>query len=65
MTDFTPADPHFEARVRASFERQGIMGLIGARLTEVVPGRVEIELAHRTDLTQQHGGTSKNPMARR
>ena len=55
MTSFTPADPHFESRVRASFERQGIMGLIGARLTGVVPGQVVIELAHRADLTQQHG----------
>jgi hypothetical protein len=32
MTDFTPADPHFEARVRASFERQGVMGLVAAAL---------------------------------
>ena len=41
---FTPKDPNFEARVRASFGRQGIMTLIGARLTRVEPGLVEIEL---------------------
>ncbi len=52
---FTPKDPDFEARVRASFERQGIMKLIGARLTRVAPGLVEIELPYRADLTQQHG----------
>jgi len=55
MAGFTASDPGFEARVRASFERQGIMRLIGARMTRVAPGRVEIELPYRADLTQQHG----------
>lgn len=52
---FQASDPDFAARVRASFERQGIMRLIGARMTRVEPGLVEIEIAHRPDLTQQHG----------
>ena len=52
---FTPKDPDFEARVRDSFARQGIMELIGARLTRVEPGLVEIELPYRAELTQQHG----------
>ncbi len=52
---FTPKDPDFEARVRASFGRQGIMTLIGARITRVEPGLVEIELPYRADLIQQHG----------
>ncbi len=52
---FAPKDPAFEARVRASFGRQGIMKLIGARLTRVEPGLVEIELPYRADLCQQHG----------
>jgi uncharacterized protein (TIGR00369 family) len=55
MPTFTASDPAFEPRVRASFERQGIMRLIGARMTRVAPGRVEIELPYRADLTQQHG----------
>jgi uncharacterized protein (TIGR00369 family) len=55
MTGFTPADPDFEARVRASFARQRIMDLIGARIARVEPGLVEIELPYREDLTQQHG----------
>jgi uncharacterized protein (TIGR00369 family) len=55
MTEFVPKDPAFEARVRASFARQKVMGLIGAELTRVLPGRVEIELPFRDDLTQQHG----------
>jgi len=50
-----PADPHFAARVRASFGRQKAMALIGASLTVVEPGLVEIALAYRDDLTQQKG----------
>lgn len=52
---FTPSDPDFAARVAASFERQGIMGLLGARLTRIEPGLVEIQLPYRADLSQQHG----------
>ena len=52
---FTPADPGFEARTRASFARQGAMALIGAHLERVEPGRVEIALPFRPDLAQQHG----------
>ncbi|MGE5162157.1 MAG: PaaI family thioesterase [Betaproteobacteria bacterium] len=50
-----PRNPDFEARVRASFARQNAMGLIGARMTKVAPGEVEIELPVRDDLGQQHG----------
>jgi uncharacterized protein (TIGR00369 family) len=50
-----PVDPHFAARVRASFGRQKAMALIGARLTAVEPGATEIALAYREDLTQQKG----------
>jgi len=50
-----PADPDFEARTRASFARQGIMGLLGATMGRVEAGRVEIALAFRPELSQQHG----------
>ncbi len=43
------------ARIRASFERQQMMQTIGAALDVVAPGRVEISLPFRTELTQQHG----------
>lgn len=52
---FTPANPDFEARTRASFDRQGIMRLIGAELERVEPGLVQIGLAFRPELSQQHG----------
>jgi len=44
-----------EARVRASFDMQGAMRLIGARLVRAVPGEVEIGLAYSPAITQQHG----------
>ena len=50
-----PRNPDFEERVRGSFARQNAMGLIGARVTRVEPGRVEIELPVREYLGQQHG----------
>lgn len=52
---FVPPDPGYAARVRASFDRQGAMQLIGARIVDVQPGRCTIELPYRRDLTQQHG----------
>jgi uncharacterized protein (TIGR00369 family) len=55
VSAFTPAEEGFEQMVRASFNRQGAMRLIGARLALVEPGLVEIELPFRADLTQQHG----------
>jgi uncharacterized protein (TIGR00369 family) len=51
----TPIDPAFEQRTRASFARQGAMGLLGAVLERVEPGRVEIALPFRAELSQQHG----------
>jgi uncharacterized protein (TIGR00369 family) len=50
-----PANPDFAARVRRSFERQGFMALLGAELTRVEAGLVEIQVAFRPELTQQHG----------
>jgi uncharacterized protein (TIGR00369 family) len=49
------ADADFEDRVRESFARQKIMTTIGAELTRVTPGIVEIEMDFSNDLTQQHG----------
>jgi uncharacterized protein (TIGR00369 family) len=52
---FAAADPDFEKRTRASFGKQGIMAHIGATLGRVEPGVVEIALAFRPELSQQHG----------
>ena len=52
---FAVSDPNYERRVRKSFGRQGFMNHLGARLTELEPGRAEIRAAYRDELTQQHG----------
>ena len=55
LTSFEPKDPEFEHRIRESFGRQALMRTIGAKIARVEPGRVEILLPFRADLTQQHG----------
>ena len=54
MIHFEPSDPAYASKVRDSFSRQAFMGYIGAELTAVSPGLVEIELPFRNELTQQH-----------
>ena len=55
MLEFQAKDPAYAQRVHASFDRQGVMKLLGARVSRIVPGECEIELPYRSDLTQQHG----------
>ena len=43
------------ARVRASFDRQGMMSTLGVEVTSVGPGTVEMSLRHDDRFTQQHG----------
>jgi uncharacterized protein (TIGR00369 family) len=50
-----PADRDFEQGTRASFALQGVMAYLGASLERVEPGRVEIALPFRAELSQQHG----------
>jgi len=50
-----PVPAEIEARIRASFDRQGIMRLLGARLDQISHGRVHIVLPNRPDISQQHG----------
>ena len=52
---FQPRDPDFERRVRESFARQAAMRTLGVTLERVAPGEVDLALAFRSDLTQQHG----------
>jgi len=55
MTCWEPADPGWEERLRRSFDRQGIMETLGARLGRLRPGEVEIEVSFAPGLSQQHG----------
>lgn len=48
-------DPETDARVRASIARQTMLTTLGVSVERLEPGYCELGLAHRADLTQQHG----------
>ncbi len=50
------SDPVLWERVQRSFERQGLMNHLGARMVGVRSGQVEIDLAYSDRITQQQGG---------
>ncbi|PZW44806.1 uncharacterized protein (TIGR00369 family) [Humitalea rosea] len=50
-----PRDPGYEAKTRDSFARQPLMAHLGARMTRVEPGIVEVEMPCIPEVTQQHG----------
>jgi len=50
-----PKDPEFESRVRRSFARQTLMHTIGADITAIAPGEVEIRMPMQPGLSQQDG----------
>ena len=52
MHDF----PDLHRRVLESFQRQGMMTHLGARLVKVAPGECEIALSYSDKVTQQQGG---------
>jgi uncharacterized protein (TIGR00369 family) len=51
----TSKDPAFQARIQASFDRQGLMATLGASLVRVEPGAVDIALPPGPSISQQHG----------
>jgi uncharacterized protein (TIGR00369 family) len=55
MINFQPQYSDFEEKVRQSFARQRVMTTIGATVTRVEAGEVDIEMPFREDLSQQHG----------
>lgn len=55
MSQYEPVNPDYSARIRDSFARQGAMSHLGAIMTRVEPGSVDIELPFRPELAQQHG----------
>ena len=47
--------PETAARVRASVARQTLLSTLGVNIERLAPGYVELRLASRADLMQQHG----------
>jgi uncharacterized protein (TIGR00369 family) len=64
MTDeqLISQDANFAEKTRASFAQQGFMQSLGAKITITEPGRCEIRVPFRPELSQQngyfHGGVS-------
>jgi uncharacterized protein (TIGR00369 family) len=52
---FTPQDPDFDRRVRASFARQQVMTTLGIEIGRLSPGEVELTMPYAAAYTQQHG----------
>jgi len=55
MLENQPRNPSYADEIKQSFAKQTIMALIGAELSRVEAGIVEITLPYRADLVQQHG----------
>ncbi|QDG77148.1 PaaI family thioesterase [Labrenzia sp. PHM005] len=53
--DLTPRSEDWEQRVRKSFKAQGFMTYLGAEISHLAPGAVDLELKLKPELTQQHG----------
>jgi uncharacterized protein (TIGR00369 family) len=54
-TQREPASAEVQTRIRVSFERQGLMRHLGARIVYIAPGRVHVVLPMRPEVTQQDG----------
>src|SRR5260370_12752877 len=54
LADMAAIDAGYLKKVRESFARQGLMAHLGARITELREGYVEIRASYRPELTQQH-----------
>lgn len=55
QTQQEQAAPEVRKRIQDSFDRQGLMAHLGARLTHIGPGRAHIVLPARPEISQQHG----------
>jgi uncharacterized protein (TIGR00369 family) len=50
-----PKDPAYRARVQASFDKQGLMRILGASILHITPGAVDIARSPSPSVSQQHG----------
>ncbi|MCT4683243.1 MAG: PaaI family thioesterase [Roseicyclus sp.] len=51
----TSLDQSVEQAIRDSFDRQGLMATLGARIDAIAPGRVTLSLPIGPAVSQQHG----------
>ena len=55
MSGFTVRAENYRERVQTSFAKQSFLQMMGAEITHITPGEVDIRLEARPDLQQQHG----------
>lgn len=55
MIRFEPKDPAYQARVRASFDRQQAMQTLCIEIARLEPGEIELTMPYSGAYTQQHG----------
>ena len=55
MKKFEAQSPNFEQVIKKSFEDQSFLNLIGAKITKLSPGLIEIEVKNNESLHQQDG----------
>lgn len=53
--EFSPQDPDYDRRVRASFARQQVMATLGIEISRLSPGAIELTMPYAAVYTQQHG----------
>jgi uncharacterized protein (TIGR00369 family) len=53
--EFSPQDPEFDRRVRASFAGQQVMATLGIEIAGLSPGSIELTMPFAAAYTQQHG----------
>lgn len=55
ISSYKTLDPNWISRVQESFSLQTFMTTIGARITHIQPGEIDIEIDTNSTLCQQHG----------
>jgi uncharacterized protein (TIGR00369 family) len=55
VSTLIPKDPAFQARIQASFDKQGLMSTLRASILHMAPGAVDIALMASPSVSQQHG----------
>jgi uncharacterized protein (TIGR00369 family) len=55
VSTLIPKDPAYQARIKASFDKQGLMSTLGAWVLHIAPGAVDIGLSPSPSVSQQHG----------
>ena len=53
--EFKTMNVRTEKELRASFLNQPLMPYMGAKLSAISPGKAQIEVAYKKNITQQHG----------